>query len=130
MIGFMYNNETLIPIIPYYIEMENIMDRLKELGKLDYPHKRTYKTTDGDWVTEEVPEYLEEQSLIARWYELQHYERALNPGYCRNHLMLSLRLGSPFVNLSRAEYDTTLAVRIAVSVYQNKSIDRIIQGRL
>ena len=83
----MDNNKILTPVIPYYVEMENIMDRLKELGKLDYPHKRTYKTTDGDWVTEEVPEYLEEQSLIARWYELQHYERALEPGYCRNHLM-------------------------------------------
>lgn len=118
----MDDNKSLNPFIPYYTEMENIMERLKELGKLDYPHKRTYRVPDGDWITEDVPEYLEEQSLIKRWYELQNYERALAPGYCRNHLMLSLRLGSPFADISKAEYDTTLATRIAVSVYENKPL--------
>jgi hypothetical protein len=98
--------------------MENIMKRLKELGKLDYPHKRTYQTPDNGWVTEDVPEYLEEQSLITRWYELQNYERALDSGYCRNHLMVSLRLSSLLADLAGVEYDTAIAARIAVSVYK------------
>jgi hypothetical protein len=103
-------------LIPYYVEMENIIARLGELAKLDYPHKRTYRSPDGNWVTENVPEYLEEQSLITRWNELNNYERALAPGYCRNRLLVSLRL--KFAT-GRPEFDPALAARIAVSVYEN-----------
>jgi hypothetical protein len=109
-------------MIPYYTEMDNIIERLKELGKMDYPQKRSYKMADGGWVTEDVPEYLEEQSLIARWNELQAYERALAPGYCRNRLMISLRLDLIASDLSKESYDSTLASRIAVSVYTNQPV--------
>ena len=117
------NDEKPEKLIPYYIEMETIMERLKELGKLVYPHKRTYKNPNGEWITETVPEYLEEQSLIARWYELQNYERAIDPGYCRNRLIISLRLGLIETAPTGIKYNPSLAARIAVSVYENKPIN-------
>ena len=113
------DKETPNKIIPYYTLMDNIMTRLKELAKLDYPHKRTYRAPGGNWITEDVPEYLEKQSLIARWYELQDYERALDTGYCRNHLLVSLRLEF----ITGKKYDPTVAARIADSVYKNKVIN-------
>ena len=112
------NNEEPGTITPYYIEMENIMERLRELGKMDYPHKRTRYIPGGGAITEDVPEYLEEQALIKRWYELQKYERALDPSYCRNSLLISLRLS--FV--IKAEFDPKIAARIAISVYRNSPI--------
>ena len=49
-------------------EMEDILNRLKELSKLDFPKYRTYKRPDGTWVDREpVPEYLEQEELIRRW---------------------------------------------------------------
>jgi len=115
-------------LIPYYAEMANIIKRLEELNKLDYPHKRSYYAQDGSFITEDVPEYLEEQSLIQRWRELHNYERALDSGYCRNHLLVSLRL-----DLIRPDptniCDPALAAGIAVSIYENKSINLYNTGK-
>ena len=110
-------------VIPYYIEMESIMKRLKELNKLDYPYKRTYRASDGSWITEDVPEYLEEQSLIKRWYELQKYDRALDPSYCGNHLLVSLRFDLIHADIAGIKYNPALTERIAVSVYKNRPIN-------
>ena len=115
----MDHNETTGKITPYYTEMKNIMERLRELGKLDYPYKRTRYIPGGGTITEDVPEYLEEQELIRRWYELRKYEMALDPFHCKNHLLISLRIGFSV----KAEYNPELAARIAISVYQNSPIN-------
>jgi len=102
--------------------MESIMDRLKELGKMDYPHKRSHYAPDGQLITVDVPEYLEEQSLIARWYVLRDYDWALSGNTCKNHLLISLRLQMVGVSLGDEPFDPTLAARIAISVYRNSPI--------
>ena len=49
-------------------EQEDILDRLKELGKLDFPQYRTYQRPDGTWVDREpVLEYLEQEELPLLW---------------------------------------------------------------
>ena len=72
-------------------EQEDILDRLKELGKLDFPQYRTYQRPDGTWVDREpVLEYLEQEALINRWRELQRIEQYFHMEH--NHLLIDLRL--------------------------------------
>ena len=107
--------------IPYHTMMENIMTRLEELGKLNPPKRRTHYTLDGP-VTEDVPEYYEQEELIRRWYELQRYKRAIDPAYHHNRLIVALNL--EFVVSGVADFDPTVAARIAVSVYTNSPWSR------
>lgn len=112
-----------VPFVPYYAEMENILIRLKELDKMGYPHYRTTYLPEGGAVTAEVPEYLEEQSLIARWNSLQEYERALDCNFCKNRLLVSLRLDTLSCSHKSEMYDPAVAYCIAISVYRNQSIN-------
>ena len=106
-------------VTPYYTMMNDIMTRLEELGKLRFPQYRTHYTQDGVFVTEAVPEYLEQEELIKRWYQLQDYERALEPSYQHNRLLISLNISLAVSGYANASYDPTVAARIAVSVYTN-----------
>ena len=106
-------------VVPYYTEMENIMARLTELNKMDYPHKRSHYASDGQLITEDVLEYLEEKKLLARWNNLRDYDRALSSEKCKNGLLVSLRLDLLAESLKGRSYDPTTAARIAISVYRN-----------
>lgn len=98
-------------------EQEDIFDRLKELGKLDFPQYRTYQRPDGTWVDREpVPEYLEQEALIRRWRELQRIEQYFHREH--NHLLVSLRLRC-IANSLKDEpepMDIPLLTRIAMMV--------------
>lgn len=119
----MNSNDSTESIIPYYLEMDNIWKRLKELGRLNFPQFRSHYAPDGRCITEEVSEYLEQESLIIRWKELREYERKLDTSYCRNHLLVTLRLDMISQSLSGIEYDPTVAATIAISVYNNEPIN-------
>ena len=99
-----------------YTEMKNIEQRLRELAKLDYPQYRSRYMPDGSLETKITAEYLEEQSLISRWNELQKYERSFVK---RNPLLISLDLDLILTGLQKRQYDPSIAGRIAVSVYLN-----------
>ena len=98
-------------------EQEDIFDRLKELGKLDFPQYRTYQRPDGTWVDREpVPEYLEQEALIRRWRELQRIEQYFHMEH--NHLLIALRLRC-IANSLKDEpepMDIPLLTRIATTV--------------
>lgn len=52
-------------------EQDTILERLRELDKLDFPRYRSYQRADGTWVDREsVPEYLEQEESIRRWWEI------------------------------------------------------------
>ena len=106
---------------PYYVEMDKIMERLRELSKLEFPRYRSHYASDGNLVTEATAEYLEQESLIVRWNEFFEYEKALAGAVCRNHLLVSLRLRS--VVHGPARFDPTVAATIAISVYRNSPIN-------
>lgn len=107
------------PFVPYYIEMVNIWNRIGVLSRTQYPHYRTHYLPDGSFVTEEVPEYLEQQSLIARWNSLHRYEEALAGTKCKNELLVSIKLDLLADGLAGEKYDPAVAHRIAISVYKN-----------
>ena len=102
-----------------------ILARLGELAKLDFPQYRSYRTAEGEWIDREpVPEYLEQQELIRRWQELQAIERYF--GGCHNRLLVGLRLSAIADGLSCPTrlVNKALQHRIAVSVGGN------VQGNL
>ena len=98
-------------------EQNAILERLRELDKLNYPHYRSYQCADGTWVDREpVPEYLEQEELIRRWWEIREIERYFHSAH--NPLLISLRL------IGDAEtMNIPLLTRIAVSVYQNAAVN-------
>ena len=94
-------------------EQDAILERLRELDKLDVPRYRSYQRADGTWVDREpVPEYLEQEGLIRRWWEIREIERYFHSAH--NPLMISLRLIGDAKSM-----DIPLLTRIAISVYQN-----------
>lgn len=98
-------------------EQEDIFNRLKELGKMEFPQYRTYQRPDGTWVDREpVPEYLEQKELIRRWWEIQKVEQYFHMEH--NQLMISLRLWCIANSLKdEAEpMDIPLLSRIAMTV--------------
>ncbi|RKI66727.1 hypothetical protein D7V91_11525 [bacterium 1xD42-67] len=98
-------------------EMEDILNRLKELSKLDFPKYRTYKRPDGTWVDREpVPEYLEQEELIRRWQELQAVEQYFHREH--NQLLIGLQLWCLANDLADEPkpMDIPLLVRIATTV--------------
>lgn len=98
-------------------EMEDIFDRLNELGKLDFPQYRSYRRPDGTWADREpVPEYLEQEELIRRWQEIQKIERYFHSEH--NGLLISLRLWCVANDLADdpAPMDIPLLYRIAATV--------------
>lgn len=102
---------------------EEILARLKELAKMDFPQYRTYKRPDGTWVDREpVPEYLEQEKLTRIWREIQEFENWFH--LCHNHLLVSLRLWQIADNLQEVPppIDLELQWRIAYSVYTNSPV--------
>lgn len=101
-------------------ELERILARLKELGRMDFPQYRSYRRPDGTWVDREaVPEYQEQEKLIQQWRQLQALERRLAPH--PSHLLVSLRLEQLYNSLldEPQPMDPTLLWNIAVSVSRN-----------
>lgn len=101
-------------------EMERILARLKELGRMDFPQYRSYRRPDGTWVDREaVPEYQEQKKLIQQWRQLQALERRLAPHPSRP--LVSLRLEQLYNSLldEPQPMDPTLLWHIAVSVSRN-----------
>lgn len=98
-------------------EQEDIFNRLKELGKMEFPQYRTYQRPDGTWVDREpVPEYLEQKELIRRWWEIQKVEQYFHMEH--NQMLISLRLWC-IANSLKDEpepMDIPLLARIAMSV--------------
>lgn len=98
-------------------EREDIFDRLKELSKMHFPRYRTYRRPDGTWVDREpVPEYLEQETLIRRWQELQRIEQYFHMEH--NSLLISFRL-QYIANSLKDEpepMDIPLLTRIATTV--------------
>ncbi len=106
-------------------EMEDILVRLRELERMDFPQYRTYKRSDGTWVDHEpVPEYLEQKELIRRYEELLAIKRYFDTFNTYNPLMVSVRLLDIENNLKDApdQIDLFLLSRIARSVYKNAPV--------
>ena len=98
-------------------EMEDIFDRLKELDKLDFPQYRSYQRPDGTWVDREpIPEYLEQEELIRRWWEIKKIEQYFHREH--NGLLISLRLWCITNNLKDdpEPMNVPLLARIATTV--------------
>lgn len=98
-------------------EMEDILGRLQELDKLDFPQYRSYQRPDGTWVDREpVPEYLEQEKLIRRWQEIQKIEQYFHMEH--NELLVSHRLWCIANNLKDdpEPMNVPLLARIATTV--------------
>lgn len=105
-------------------EMERIFARLRELGKSDFPHCRSYRRPDGTWADREpTQEYLEQEELIRKWRELQKIGRYFHAEH--NPLLISLRLNCIADSLvdDPAVMDIPLLTRIALSVYRNADVN-------
>ena len=111
---------------PYYIEMEEILDRLRVLGEKPYSQSRSYRREDGTWVDREItPEYKEEMQLLSKWGQLQKYDLALSPGREHNSLLIQHRLQLLISGIeSQKCYDAYLLWRIAITVYGNEALCR------
>lgn len=97
-------------------EQDAILERLRELDKLDFPQYRSYQRADGTWVDREpVPEYLEQEELIRRWREIRKIEQYFHSEH--NPLMISLCLTADTKGMN-----IPLLTRIAISVYQNSAV--------
>lgn len=108
---------------PYYIEMEEILDRLRVLGEKPYPQFRSYRREDGTWVDREItPGYVEETQLLSKWRQLQEYDLALSPDREHNSLLIQHRLQLLTAGLTQIYYDAYLLWRIAVTVYGNEAL--------
>lgn len=110
--------------VPYYIMMDQIWERLGELGKMTIVRYNTTLAPDGTYETKETPEYLEQESLIRRWYELNEYKNVLAGAMCKNNLLVSFRLSAVRDGLAGEKYDYGMGTRIAISVYENQPIDQ------
>ena len=110
-------------------EMEDILNRLKELEKLDFPMYRTYRHPDGTWVDREpVPEYLEQEELIRRWRELQAIERYFHSEH--NQLLIGLRLQC-IANVQRKPMKpcfTSATNLCGRKIYQQKQMNNMKSG--
>lgn len=98
-------------------EQEDIFNRLKELGKMEFPQYRTYQRPDGTWVDREpVPEYLEQKELIRRWWEIQKIAQYFHMEH--NQLLITLRLRRIANSLKDEpeQMDIPLLSRIAMTV--------------
>ena len=68
----------------FYKDMiNNILKRLNELSKMDYPK---YKNSI------ETKEYLEEMNLINKYNELKYYEKAIDPTFRHNSLIIGMNI--------------------------------------
>lgn len=101
-------------------EMDRILARLRELDTMDFPQYRSYRRADGVEVDREpVPEYLEQEKLIRRWWELRKIEQYFHMEH--NYLLIDLRLWCIGCNPEQP-MDVFLQQRIAISVYRNTGI--------
>lgn len=68
----------------FYKDMiDNVLKRLNELSKIDYP-----KYKNGI----ETKEYLEEMNLINKYNELKDYEKAIDSTYRHNSLIIGMNI--------------------------------------
>lgn len=111
-----------MPTKTLYELREDILARLKELSRIDFPKYRTYKRPDGTWVEYEMtPEYKEQERLIKKFNEIQEVEHYFF-GKRKNELSIALEqwaielwvLGEP---MSPQTYE--IQSRIAYVVYTN-----------
>lgn len=101
-------------------DMEQLLVRLRELGKIDFPQYRSYRREDGTEVDHSpTPEHLERAELIRRWWELREIEQYFHMEH--NHLLISLRLQG-IAHKSEDLIDFPLQWRIATSVYRNTGL--------
>lgn len=104
-------------------EASEILTRLGELAKLDFPQYRSYRTANGEWIEREpVPEYLEQQELIRRWNELHAFEQYFSRRHNPLLVGLSLNIIANDLSQSPRPLDNMLQYRIAVSVYENAGV--------
>lgn len=104
-------------------EIEEILARLRELDKQDFPQYRTYRREDGAWIDREpVPEYLEQEQLICRWQELRKIEQYFHMEH--NQLLIDLRLQCIANSLADEPMpmDLPLLTHIAQAVFSNAAI--------
>lgn len=70
----------------YSDRIKQILKRLKELSKLNYPQYKNY--SKGIY----TQEYSEELKLINEYNQLVKYEKSIDPSFRHNHIIIAMHL--------------------------------------